>query len=413
VKRIFPILLASIVFIGCSSENGQLHQNVPDIENVTIITQEASPSKGIRFTKEITYSLPDSLTDSWYYSVGGLGWFAGLAVSSDGNVFIGDYTNLQVHAFDADGSFLASMGYRGRGAGEFLSISTISILNDELHVFDPRLVRESIFSTQSMRLIKDKEVYLHRTSNVIEEMGLRHMHHKIYLLPNQHYLTGYMEQPTDGRRGSKTFNLDQKRPIHYFIKNEEGELLSTNNIKLFNYEIIFTEHNGRQFFNSFPLPFLNRSLISLSESSQIYTAWSDTAHVKVYDEMGAYVKSFFFPGDRVKLTREDALAYTKYASENTQQLLQYAELPEYWPALNGLIVDDHERLWVSFIDRIDDGLVNKWMILDPAGELLATFSWPDTISIEKVVNGHIFTLETQSGGVQTVVQYGFELIKIN
>lgn len=105
VKRFFPILLVSVVFIGCSSENGQLHQNVPDIENVTIITQEASPSHRIRFTKEITFSLPDSFTDSWYYSVGGLGWFAGLAVSSDGKVFIGDYTNLQVRAFDNDGSF--------------------------------------------------------------------------------------------------------------------------------------------------------------------------------------------------------------------------------------------------------------------------------------------------------------------
>lgn len=111
----------------------------------------------------------------------------------------------------------------------------------------------------------------------------------------------------------------------------------------------------------------------------------------------------------MKLTREDALAYTKYASENTQQLLQYAELPEYWPALNGLIVDDHERLWVSFIDRIDDGIVNKWMILDPAGELLATFSWPDTISIEEIINNHIYTLETQLDGQQQVVRYGFEL----
>ena len=402
--------MVSIVFIGCSSENEQLHQNVPDIENVTIITQEASPSKGIRFTKEITYSLPDSLTDSWYYSVGGLGWFAGLAVSSDGNVFIGDYTNLQVRAFDADGLFLASMGYRGRGAGEFLSISAITILDDELHVFDPRLVRESIFSTQSMRLIKDKEVYLHRTSDSIEELGLRHMHHKIYLLPNQHYLTGYMEHPTDGRRGSKTFNLDQKRPIHYFIKNEEGELLSTNNIKLFNYEIIFTERNGRQFFNFFPLPFLNRSLITLSKDSQIYTAWTDTALVKTYDNKGTYLGSYFFPRERKNLTRKEVLAYAKFGSDNTQQLIQYAELPEYWPALNGLIVDDNKRLWVSFIDKKDDEAVNKWMVLDPSGELLATFTWPDALSIEEIMNNHIYTLETQPDGQQRIVRYRFELI---
>jgi len=50
------------------------------------------------------------------------------------------------------------------------------------------------------------------------------------------------------------------------------------------------------------------------------------------------------------------------------------------------------------------------MILDPTGELLATFSWPDTISIEEIINNHIYTLETQLDGQQQVVRYGFELI---
>lgn len=52
------------------------------------------------------------------------------------------------------------------------------------------------------------------------------------------------------------------------------------------------------------------------------------------------------------------------------------------------------------------------MILDPAGELLATFSWPNTISIEEILNGHIFTWETQTDGQQRVVRYGFDLLQI-
>ena len=83
------------------------------------------------------------------------------------------------------------------------------------------------------------------------------------------------------------------------------------------------------------------------------------------------------------------------------------QLPETWPALNDMLVDDEKRLWISTI--MEDFDVNEWWVIEDNGNVIAKFEWPRDEPIEAVKNGYIYTRKVDEMDVVLIVQYSFRL----
>jgi len=77
-------------------------------------------------------------------------------------------------------------------------------------------------------------------------------------------------------------------------------------------------------------------------------------------------------------------------------VIRETDLPTTWPALDKMLVDDKNRLWVAVI--VADQDIYQWWVLDGSdGSLLARFTWPRTRQIEVVKNGKLYTSEANYG----------------
>ncbi|MDR8393825.1 hypothetical protein NC796_21915 [Aliifodinibius sp. S!AR15-10] len=84
------------------------------------------------------------------------------------------------------------------------------------------------------------------------------------------------------------------------------------------------------------------------------------------------------------------------------------DLPDRWPALHTMLIDDENRLWIATI--VDDREVYRWWVLSEEGKLLARFDWPRDHPIEDVKNGNLYSVETsEKTGERNVIRYRIHL----
>jgi hypothetical protein len=71
-----------------------------------------------------------------------------MAQGEDSEWFLTQYNAPDaVHVFDSSGHYVRSIGRRGTGPGEFVSTRGILRIGDNLHVFDQRLLRRTVMTT--------------------------------------------------------------------------------------------------------------------------------------------------------------------------------------------------------------------------------------------------------------------------
>lgn len=130
--------------------------------------------------------------------------------------------------------------------------------------------------------------------------------------------------------------------------------------------------------------------------------------VRTYGPDGEYQHAFYYPHERKGLERQEAIQNVKdFGGDNYYQgWVQNVELPETWPALSYMVVDDENRLWISTIAGSYEHF--NWWVLDDTGRLLASFTWPRNRVIAEVKNGHVYSLEKRKTGEKQVVQYSLE-----
>ncbi len=84
-----------------------------------------------------------------------------LAEDSRGNIYIADSSNARIQKFTKDGTFVASLGRKGQGPGEFVSIRSLAVdADDRLFAFDASQRRLTILTTEgkevrTIRFIKN------------------------------------------------------------------------------------------------------------------------------------------------------------------------------------------------------------------------------------------------------------------
>lgn len=418
-KKFALILTLFFGLIFCTKEkNKNIPSHLDHVEKLIIVQPNSEPTNTIEFIHfaEINHS---SATNNWFVDwsdnfwafSGGDYWFAGLEIDDSGRIYIGNRSVKTIQVFDSTGSYLTEIGGDGSGPGEFNGISEIKIQSNHLIAFDFLQFRTTFFFLNPLKVFEVKNAYLNRAPDIEELNGWFSNGYK--LIDDKRFLVRYVDEYANANVGTPKYNLDKPRAGRYYIVDREGKVISEMLFELKNHKNITADVGGRHIWNLSPVPFLNQPLVSISDDGHIISANSEESLIKIYASNGDYIRAFYIPLEKKMLIKEELLSTYSEAGKETQNLLQNAELPETWPALGDIFMDDENRLWVSKIPE-SDNLIYEWLILQDTGDLLAKFRWPGNRSIEKIKNGYLYARETdESTGIQTIVKYRIEMNELN
>jgi hypothetical protein len=398
-------MLAGIV--ACSGGNSaDLPEHIRILENLTVYSADSEPVGEIILERGVAFGEGEEVAMNWVHSESGIGWFAGLGVAASGRIFIGDYTGLNIHVFDPDGSYLKSLGGRGPGPGEYNSIADMKVIGDYLYVYDGLKLYVNMYSVETLDLVHAINVKPYAANqDRFEELADWFPYERI-LRNDSTFLVGFVEHPRDSRKRTPTYNLGKKRMRKYYVMDAGGNIISEKIFEMRSFRDLLAIVNGRQIYNHFAVSFLGRPLVAMASDGHIFAAWSEDFSVQVYDPDGNYRHAFYYPHRNKSLDRDEIIALYIGKSEWNRILVQYAELPETWPALQSMLADDEGRLWIATIEEQDQV---AWWVLEKTGKLIARFYWPNDRSIELVDNGYVYVRERSENGLQNMVKYRIEM----
>lgn len=347
-----------------------------------------------------------------------IGKLGRILVDDSGRVVIeeGTYDRAALLAFNENGNFLHEISRRGQGPGEFISIFSMQYRFNRLFVHDAGMHRLLVFSTESDSFpLINTVLYQSDSWNHIEELKNRKAPNTVFVRSDKNLLSGFMD-PIDhyGMNDSQLKDLKAR----YYLMDLNGKAIEP-------FHLIF-ESRAVGYLNLNPtiylFPFLRKSLMTVSKNDEIYSAWSEDFLIQVYSPSGVYKRAIYYPVKKRSLNKNDDLLqkYIKEKAETAREDPRLMEshkerekvlsrvMPETWPALENLMIDDEDRLWVSTITNDSD--TYDWWVLQDTGELITKFRWPRYKEIEVVKNNKLYTRETdEETGLQQVVRYGFEL----
>ena len=400
------LVLSVMVVWGCSShEDREIPERFQDLTDLTIIPADIQPENTIKIKRDISYgSTSDVLIDI-------VGSFA---VDDSGRVYMTAGGPKGINIFNADGRYLTRIGREGRGPGEFASAPAIYIKSNRLYVIDIMSYRINIFSVDSLSLIRSVNINPTNKPDELTDYNI----HQVLPIGNGTYLTGFdkfLRNLSELPVGSKVDTLYRR---HYYFESD-GRLNPKQVLEVKDQPVIVSSFFGGVGPTTFQ--FFDKPLIAVSNNGTIYAANSNEFLIKEYSTDGHYLRAIFHPYKNVELTREATLedypamrnqvrpgistSMLEYIIDARQRIIRQIDLPQNWPALNDLLVDDKNRLWVSTI--VEDFDVYKWWVMEPSGELITKFKWPRDEPIEVIKNGKIYTRETdEDTGLQRVVRYG-------
>lgn len=399
-----------LLMLGCSVEaEVEVPEHIRNLENLIVYSADTEPDSSIELVHEVTLEVPDSISRNWYgnYIPHSL-WLSGIEITESGKIFMGDSRSFGIHMFDIDGSYLRSLGRKGYGPGEYGGIGNMQIVSDSLVVFDYVRAKMVKYSLESLEFTEVAGVGADPVNlDEFEELSGWFSSYRM-LRHDGTLLVGFMEHPTDARKGAPTYNLNQVRPIKHYFMNQEKKIISDELFELKDREDLVADVDGKHLFNLAPFPFLDRPLIAISDDDYTYTNWTENFLIKVYDPNGNYLHAFYYPFQNKPLRRDEVTSLFNKDDGWNWDLVQHADLPETWPAINLMRADDKNRLWIS--TNIDKEGVYEWWILQPDGELVARFQWPDNLIVETVKNGYVYALETdEETQLQQVKRYRIEM----
>lgn len=379
ISILFTFSVALILSASCSNHSSEdLPDYIQSLENVTIHEIDSQPTSSISLTEAVIFGNSGDVP---------FGRISHIDIDDSGNVYIseGSRGNEAIYVFDSEGNYVNKIGRSGDGPGEFRSIFDIKISNDQLFILDMSLLRIQIFNTDDHLLVH--EASLNPTQWDRSDDQSLTFPENIFVLNDSTLLAAFNHM---------TFDLDTKSYYHLDL---DGNVISDRILSHDYIRQLPDPRSGQIFFD----PFEGRGLIGLSAENDIYTVWSDELLFKVYDKGGSYLRAFYHPFRNSTLSRNEALNYYG-GSEQFKSAIQHNGIPDYWRALEHMLLDDENRLWISTIT--DDRGIYEWWTMDKYGNIIAKIELPRSIEIKTVKNDFLYALESdEETGLQQIVKY--------
>lgn len=388
---------ALLLLFGCTSEpEVAVPEHIKDLDNLTVYPTDPQPAREIQLEREQTFGSREEIL---------IGRMGDIAVDSSGRVFIADIQNQSIHVFHPDGRFIAQLGREGRGPSEFGFIKSLQIRNNRLYAYDFYQYKVSVFTLDP--LAGDQTILLAQNRGKYRALDRAYPSiDQLYVRNNNTYLAKFK---SDSSKTNKRWQNFEIKGLFYLL-DSTGKIVSE---KLLDLKVATGTHVGTS--SSSALlgyhmeDFFGNVMPVLSRDNWIYLAEPDLFLIKAYSPNGVYKHAFYYPHKKIPLTRKSAIEAR--VSDLFIRNMQSMDLPQTWPVLTEMKIDDQDRLWIA--TTVEDMNVYEWWVLDaPDGSLWAKFDWLRDKPIEVIKDGKLYTRETEKEtGLEEIVRYNIEIIE--
>lgn len=311
-----------------------------------------------------------------------------LDVDSRGRIYVGDFHRRQVTVLDSGGALVRKIGRKGGGPGEFEAIRGMQVLaGDTLLVYDPALARVSVFAPDS-----DRPAY---TTN----LGARTRRGAPFHLWRTRAGDGYLAlyRPAFVFSGGET--AERRRDVVGTLALDGAP--RGDSILAFPSRSFVIAPNG-----AMENPFGRQGIVRLDSRDRVHVVWTDSARVAAYDLAGRKTGGFGFPFDAPPVTgaqaRREVEALDDFARGMFERPLADS-VPERWPAVRDLLVDDRDRIWLALGG--DARAETEWAVFTPEGRYLASTVVPAGVTVRAVRGGRLYAERPDEDGVPRVVVF--------
>lgn len=339
------ILGLFFIAIACNSNSGKhsgnkIGINISNIDSLELDLQTAYGSNDSIFLK---------------------GYISDFAVDDKGRVIIAATVpgQIEIYVFSPDGEYLKTISRYGRGPGEFESISSIEIVQDRLYVFDPRLQKYAVFSTDDFTLMYDESIQKSLSQNDEYYHLMRGDH--LHVLADNNLIMQFQV--------NNLYDINIHPSIRFYKIDTNGDIQSDKILELRKYRYYLDSpkpaNDGLRF--PFTTSFSRKSLFIHSDSI-IYSAWTEDFLIKKYDHKGTLLDSIEFPFKKAALELDNLPI-----SDWKKREIEKEEVPKTWPALYTIEADDKGRIWVATVTESDSTFC--WYVINDKKEIIAQFEY--------------------------------------
>jgi len=371
---------------GCCGFN-ESGTSIPEsVDQVVFDTDSTYPK--MEFQRDVVYM--DSLLLDIIHDID---------VDSEGTVYMAGekWNHLEVHKFSAEGDYLGSIGSLGKEPGSFLRMSRIDIRGTNLWVSDAEMNRLTRFDAGTGKL-----------QHVVELDSV------LTLLKGSAAGNGYAAINPVGPIQSNRFMVTlsaERNPAYQpqfdvdYALISSGEDDSLNTTQLFKGKArryVVGDYAGRPV--AFSLEINERPLADFNAGGLIYTANSSDFYIRVFNQEGAFIRTYRYPYERFRLDPQQEIFPSYTYNRQLFMVRESADYPEFWPALYHMFLDDEQRLWVSSVTANRN--IAEWFVIDDRSQsLVSRFNWPVDKPFSAVRNGYAYAIEKNSAGFKIVVRY--------
>ena len=316
-----------------------------------------------------------------------------LAVDSRGRIYVDDFGSGRVTVLSPEAVPLRTIGRKGSGPGEFQSIRGVQILpGDSLLVYDPSLGRVTVFPPDSGRAAY--VVNLLRGGPPFQVQRTR---------ANDAFLAMYREpfrttdRPSDHR---------ERRDV-LRVLSLDGAVRNDALLAFPSRAFLTVRHEGA--LHVTPHPFGREGIYRLGPDDRVHYAWTDTLGVETHRLDGGRAGGFSagFSAPRVTGTDVDSAiaGLTPWVQPIFRATLEDS-LPERWPAVRDMLVDDRGRVWLSL--ATPSGEPPRWSVFDVSGARLGSVTLPAGTTARRVLGKRMYATRTNDMDVPQVVVFAIE-----
>ncbi len=393
--QLYTTTFIFVLFFGLSGSLSASNDQTPiDLETNHQKISSDGYQTDISFEPQVTFRESDDVI---------FGGISTAVVDQNGRVFMADNTQHRVHIFNPDGSYLRSLGQQGQGPGEFASVTNLLIDNKYLHVADHMQRRISVFDLSSLTFSHDLSLTPGQENTRSQTRGQGMMASGMATFPRQvnlfsdgNYLVTFtaMGGPGEGAQ---------------VVMAPDGKTIDTGRFEIKESGFLTSSRQGSSF-GMFSIPDITpTTFISIPGTGKLFVNHSTKLEIQLFNEDGSLIRTFSKPYKHHELKREQVIARVEAGSgsERLMAAMQRVDLPEEWPAVNRMIADKQNRVWVS--TNTEDHKLKNWIVFDEHGNQLAEFTWPSTKRVVHVQDNYLYTLEQDEFELPLVVKYTFKI----
>lgn len=310
-----------------------------------------------------------------------------LAVGADGGIYLADGQD-RIVALNAAGELRRVVGRGGQGPGEFAFINDVHVLpGDSLLVVDPVQSRISVFRPHSSDL--------DHTRALGQEPG---------------ELVVQVSPAADGRLLTHSMRAHgpdvETRSRDDVVRTQDRAGATRPVLALSPNEVLQMKLQGAM---GYFMPGIAPRRIVRLHQGRVYTAWTDSSTVRVFDADGRQVTAITpagLPARRPISDREyDSVAAgfgDAALARRARPLVQ--ERWRTWPLIEDLLVDDRGGVWIKPARQMG----NRWLHHDPGGRFVGPLELPAGTMPRVIAGGRVYCVVKDELDVPRVVVYALE-----